>query len=442
MLRRAGRVAALAVAVPTGVAAAGVACGCAIDPGFRRQVSFWWSVAPGLAHYRYCGWRHKDATDAEYAPVLKALHQRYAPVALGLILQQRGLFIKFGQVCSVRPELVPKEYRDAFRSLQSEVPGESAAVVIGVIEAELGKPLSQLFSRFDKEPVGSASIGQAHTACTLQGEEVCVKVQYPDAAWQFAADIGCLRTLTAWTQAHALPAFEEFAKQYTLELDYCAEMDSIVACHAAIMPKYRDVVAVPQPLHQLCTPKVLTMSYLDGPMLEEEARRQLLVMGVDVDKGQSVRDLLKQGADATVKRSKTKGTGHDSTGDASQEQGQEQQSVLLGSETSAAAGVAGTLGQCLLRWVGLDFVLTMGSRWLQFRGAIGLGAARLIDAAATLGVVGSEHWSVVWASQVRTRWTELSTYGQIVRWLDVRIELYPLFCLSPETESSLRAGAA
>ena len=42
-------------------------------------------------------------------------------MALGLILRQRGLFIKFGQVCSVRPELVPQPYREAFRSLQSEV---------------------------------------------------------------------------------------------------------------------------------------------------------------------------------------------------------------------------------------------------------------------------------------------------------------------------------
>jgi predicted unusual protein kinase regulating ubiquinone biosynthesis (AarF/ABC1/UbiB family) len=66
----------------------------------------------------------------------------------------------------------------------------------------------------EQVPVGSASIGQAHTACTVDGQEVCVKVQYPDARWQFMADIDCLRLLTHWTQPTSLPAFEEFARQY------------------------------------------------------------------------------------------------------------------------------------------------------------------------------------------------------------------------------------
>jgi hypothetical protein len=51
------------------------------------------------------------------------------------------------------------------------------------------------------------------------------------------------------------------------------------------MPSFGEVVAVPVALPQLCTGKVLTMSYLDGPKLEEEARRQLLSIGVDVSSG-------------------------------------------------------------------------------------------------------------------------------------------------------------
>ena len=85
-----------------------------------------------------------------------------------------------------RPELVPRAYRDAFRPLQSEMPGaEPLSVVRAVIEAELGLPLDEIFSSFDEEPCGAASIGQAHCAVTTEGEAVVVKVQYPDARWQF-----------------------------------------------------------------------------------------------------------------------------------------------------------------------------------------------------------------------------------------------------------------
>lgn len=406
MLRRAARWTAVGVTVPAGAVAAGVGVCAAVDPGFRRQCSFWWSVGPGIASYRYAAWLHADMTDEEYAPILDKLHERWAPVALELILRQRGLFIKFGQVCSVRPELVPGPFRDAFRSLQSEVPGEPLDVVVGVIEAELGRPLAQLFERFDAVPVGSASIGQAHTARTLQGDEVCVKVQYPDARWQFMADIQCLHTLTEWTQPDALAAMDEFSSQYLAELDYEAERQQISACHAAVMPRFGDVVAVPLPLPALCTPQVLTMTYLDGPMLESEARRQLLLMGVDVDKGASVRDMLKKGADAVTATA----TGGGGDPPPQPRQGGGEGGTLLGSEASAPR-MGGAVGQFLLRWVGLDVVMSVGGQLLRLRGALGLGAATLVEGAAllgcSLGVVSMEHctghWLLDWAVAARQR---------------------------------------
>jgi aarF domain-containing kinase len=214
MLRRVARVSAKAVA---GTAATGaVACGgfAAYDPGFRRQCGFWATVLPGVCTYRYTSWKYADADDDARAQQFAALHKQYAPVALELILRLRGLFVKFGQVCSVRPEFVPQAYRDAFRVLQSEVPGEPLSVVRSVIEAEFGRPLEEVFSSFDATSCGAASIGQAHAAVTAAGgEAVVVKVQYPDAHWQFMADIECLRTLVSWAQPDSMPAYEEFAKQ-------------------------------------------------------------------------------------------------------------------------------------------------------------------------------------------------------------------------------------
>ena len=79
----------------------------------------------------------------------------------------------------MRPEFVPKAYRDAFRKLQSEVENPCTFDdVRSVIEAAFGKKLEDVFSEFDPEPIGRASIGQAHKATLAEtGEEVVVKVR-------------------------------------------------------------------------------------------------------------------------------------------------------------------------------------------------------------------------------------------------------------------------
>lgn len=76
-----------------------------------------------------------------------------------------GLYIKFGQVCSVRPELVPAAYREKFKTLQSDVPGRPLSEVAAVVENDLG-PIDSLFSYFDEEPCGAASIGLFTTLFT------------------------------------------------------------------------------------------------------------------------------------------------------------------------------------------------------------------------------------------------------------------------------------
>lgn len=76
------------------------------------------------------------------------------------ILELRGLYIKFGQVCSVRPEIVPAAYREQFKKLQAEVPAVDFAGIKQTVERELGAPLEECFAEFDERPLGCASIGQ------------------------------------------------------------------------------------------------------------------------------------------------------------------------------------------------------------------------------------------------------------------------------------------
>jgi hypothetical protein len=82
------------------------------------------------------------------------------------------------------------------------------------------------------------------------------------------------------------------------------------------------------------------------------------------------------------------------------------------------------VGRFLLRWVGLDVLLTLGGGLLRLNGALRLGAASLVEGAAALGILGRGHWSQGWAAAARQRWADLSAYGQTVRWMDVLLAVH------------------
>lgn len=122
----------------------------------------------------------------------------WGPLAAGF---RRGFerlgpaFVKLGQFLSVRPDLLPPEALLEFERLQDRAPPEPLARVLRVVEAELGAPVSRLFSRFDPEPVACASLSQVHMARLPGGATVAVKVQRPGAARSMQRDLRILGRL-------------------------------------------------------------------------------------------------------------------------------------------------------------------------------------------------------------------------------------------------------
>eukprot|EP00039_Didymoeca_costata_P001160 m.50282 g.50282 ORF g.50282 m.50282 type:complete len:588 (+) comp10658_c0_seq2:208-1971(+) len=275
-----------------------------VEPGFRRQVQFWGHTGPIVGDYFYHlssyspKYLFEDFNELNRKEVAAELHAKHAPAALDTILDLKGLFIKFGQVCSVRPEIVPKPYRQKFSLLQSDVPGRDLEEVIGILQEELG-PVEDHFSSFEATPCGAASIGQAHRATlSKNGQEVVVKVQYPDASWMVAADLKCLGDLIrigvwggAFDEAAEL-SYREFSKQFLSELDYEQEKSNLERVHKNIAERYKAFVAVPEVIPSLCSPRVITMTYLPGSKMEQEARRQLKLLGIDTEKG--IREILQK----------------------------------------------------------------------------------------------------------------------------------------------------
>ena len=301
--------------------------------GFRREVQFWHRVAPVVADYylktasssplvRYQNWVASDDSTSKQKRkelVLQQLHETHAPEILQVILELKGLYIKLGQVLSVTALPIPEPYRVLFRTLQSDVPGweNFEQVVKPVLEAGLGEPLNQIFEFVDPIPCGAASIGQAHWARLKLADnsdninrEVVIKVQYPDAAWQVPADIQCIGDflkICVWAgvvdEAAAKLSFDEFSRQFLAELDYERERENLREVYESSLdpsaPYLKRNVVIPKVYEELCTKKIITMTYLPGPKLEEEAKRQLALLGIDTSKGieNIVRDAARDAAD-------------------------------------------------------------------------------------------------------------------------------------------------
>src|SRR6187399_3486667 len=98
-------------------------------------------------------------------------------------------FVKFGQLLSTRPDVVPPDIVLELQKLQDDVRPVPYEDVERVIREELELSVEQLFTEFDPTPVAAASIGQVHRATLPNGRRVAVKVQRPNAPRQIEADL-------------------------------------------------------------------------------------------------------------------------------------------------------------------------------------------------------------------------------------------------------------
>ena len=202
-----------------------------------------------------------------------------------LIIEELGpTFIKLAQAMSNRADLLPQALIDEFEKLQSNVPPFETALARQIIEEELGRPISDVFSEFDDVTLGSASIGQVHRARLLTGEEVVVKVQRPGVREKVRSDLALLHELVRLTAgflqkqglANPQDVVDAFERSMSKELDYTAEARS--------MEQFRKLYAdyttfyIPKPFRELSTARILVIEFVSGCKITDKP--QLLAWGL------------------------------------------------------------------------------------------------------------------------------------------------------------------
>jgi ubiquinone biosynthesis protein len=190
------------------------------------------------------------------------------PVQLRRRLEILGpTYIKLGQVLALRQDLLPASITDELKNLLDRLPVVPFDRYLGLIEADLKRPVATMYSWVDPIPTGSASIAQIHRATTLEGDSVIVKVVKPGIRETLIRDAVLLRIFGSGLQL-ILPRYrpkqmiKEFVDYTRLEVDLRREADNAETFTA----NFSDLpgVVFPRIYRQYSGSSVLCMAFLDG----------------------------------------------------------------------------------------------------------------------------------------------------------------------------------
>ena len=207
----------------------------------------------------------------------------FTPEELRTTLEDLGpTYVKIGQIMSSRTDMLPKEYCAELEKLRSDVKQLPAELARAVIEEETGKAIDEIYSEFRDEPLGSASIGQAHYGVLKDGTRVVTKVQRLGIADMMWEDFVLLKKLAGMVGMSAedddeaesidLKAIlEELEKVTWEELDFRVEAENTRKFHELCIEDDA-VVTCPKIIDELTTERILTMTFVDGYSLSNKER--------------------------------------------------------------------------------------------------------------------------------------------------------------------------
>ncbi len=259
-----------------------------VRPSRRRQIARVREIAHVAARHGF-GYaferrgRRSVESESDLSMAARGRHLREMLDELG------PTWVKFGQLLSLRPDVIPEEIAVELRQLQDSVTAFPYAEVEQVIQHELKADVDRLFSWFDPVPVAAASIGPVHLAELHTGRAVAVKVQRPNAPRQIDADIGLLhqvaRIVTSRVErldfVDSEELVNEFERSIRRELDYRIEARNAETFRRMFAD--HPSVVIPKVYWTYSGERVLTLERLEGTKLgdldlaslEQAERRRL-----------------------------------------------------------------------------------------------------------------------------------------------------------------------
>ena len=190
---------------------------------------------------------------------------------LRMVIEELGpTFIKFAQLLSNRPDILPAPLIVEFEKLQSNVPPFDAQIVKDTFLEETKLPVEEVFSFFDEIPIGSASIGQVHRARLHSGEDVVVKIQRPNIQTKVEVDLNLIREFVKLTEnffknlgiLNPLDVVDTFEESMQKELNYIHELRHLEQFRK-IYSNYKQF-QVPKPYKAFSTARILTTEFVSG----------------------------------------------------------------------------------------------------------------------------------------------------------------------------------
>jgi ubiquinone biosynthesis protein len=229
-------------------------------------------VKHGLAHILERFFIPRRKTSRESASAARRIR---------MILEELGpSFIKLGQLMGTRADVFPPEYIDEFNKLQDQVPPIRFPEIKRVVEAELGRPLPDVFPEFDESPIGSASVAQVHAARLHTGEKVAVKIIRPGIAKKIRADIGLMYFLATILERLSHTArllalntvVAEFERFVFKELDMLIEAGNVEKFARNF--KGDPEIYIPKVYWDFTSKSVLVLEYIEGIKMDQVAALQ------------------------------------------------------------------------------------------------------------------------------------------------------------------------
>jgi predicted unusual protein kinase regulating ubiquinone biosynthesis (AarF/ABC1/UbiB family) len=217
-------------------------------------------------HHRWLWWGRGVPRSPDF-------HARRARRLVETIVGLGPSFVKIAQVFASRSDLIPEPYLAELGTLVDQVPPLPFETVERAIVEAYGRPVDELFDRFEREPIAAASLAQVHRA-VLRGETVAVKVLRPGVEAQVAADIKAARQILNvldrwWGHPHikreltGLAAFETRVRE---EVDFRLEAAYATAIRANFDGNPH--VVIPRVHPDMTRQRVLVMEFMKGTRID------------------------------------------------------------------------------------------------------------------------------------------------------------------------------